>query len=174
MAVAVLLVSQMRPQPIQDLFQWNVALVEMLQEQSAEPGTPAARMPEPAPQALVRPKQAVTETSQVVPTRKPNPVATARQQPSFESPQVMERPLVQAQPHAAVGQHQEAVAQMATTPVNEVTEIQEARVEPVPNPPLPSMVSEEPLSRTDPVHRFGLYLRTLTRRRRLSRQNQYR
>lgn len=147
-AVAVLLVSQMRPQPIQDLFQWNVALVEMLQEQSTEPGTQAARMPEPAPQAVVRPKQAVTETSQVVPTRT-SPVATARQHQSFESPQVMERPLVQAQPHAAVGQHQEAVAQMDTTPVNEVTEIQEARVEPVPNPPLPSMVSEEPLSRID-------------------------
>ncbi len=146
--LAVLLVAQMKPLPLQDVFQWNVALVERLQEQSGELGTQAARPLEPTPQIPVQPKQPVTATSQAAPTRKPNPGGAARQ--PFEATQVMERPLVQAPPPAAVQQHQEAVAQMDATPVKEDSKIEEAqRVEPAPNPTVQSTVSEEPLSLVD-------------------------
>lgn len=149
--LAMLLVAQMKPLPLQDVFQWNVSVVGMLQEQSGEPGTqPAGGQVEAAPQPPVQPKQPVTATSQIVPTRKPNPSVTARQQQAFETSQMRERPLVQAPPPAAVQQHQEAVAQVDATPVKEVTRIEEAQpVEPAPNPIVQSMVPEEPSSRVD-------------------------
>lgn len=143
-ALAMLLVAQMKPQPIQDLFQWNVALVEGLQEQSAEPGTQATRLLERAPQVPVQPKQPVSATSQA-PARKPTPSVTARQQ-HVESPQAMERPLAQALPPAAVQQHQDAVAQMDATPVTEITKIEEAQhqhVEPALTPTVQPTASEE-------------------------------
>ncbi|MDF0676450.1 MAG: energy transducer TonB [Nitrospira sp.] len=143
--LAMLLVFQMKSLPVQDIFQWNVSLVEMVQVQSVEPGAQAAGLPEPAPQAVVRPKQPVTTTSQVVPTRKPNPGLTERQQRLVETTSIMERSPAQTPP-AAVQQHQEAVAQMDATPVKEVTKFEEAQhVEPVSNP----IAHDEPPSRVD-------------------------
>lgn len=148
--LAMLLVAQLKPQPIQDLFQWNVALVERLQAQSGEPGTQAAGLLEAAPQVLVQPKQPVITTSQAAPTRKPNLGVSARQQQPFETSQMKERPLAQAPPPAAVQQPQEAVAQMEATPVKEVTKLEEPQhVETVPNSTVQSTVSEERPSRID-------------------------
>jgi protein TonB len=140
----------MKPLPIQDLFQWNVSLVERLGEQSGEPGTQAAQALEPAPQAVVRPKQPVTSTSQAVPARKSNPGLTERQQRVVETTSVMERSPDLVPPPAAVQQHQESVIQMDAIPANSVTRLEEAQhVEPAPNPTVQSMVSEEPPSRVD-------------------------
>lgn len=150
MTLGVLLVSQMKPLPLQDKFQWNVSLVEMLREQSAEPGTRAAGLRDLAPQAPGQPKLHVTATSQAVPSGKPNPNGTAKQQQLFEAPQVMEQPLVQAPPLAEVQQHQEAVAQVGATPVKETTRIEEAKqVETLSDARVQSILSSEPPSPVD-------------------------
>ncbi|MDF0667660.1 MAG: TonB family protein [Nitrospira sp.] len=146
--LAMLLVFQMKPLPIQDLFQWNVSLVEMVQGQSVEPGTQAEGLPKPAPQAVVRPKQTATTTAQVVPTRKSNPGLTKRQQRLVETASVMERSPAETPP--AVQQHQEAVAQMDAALVKDAIKSEEAHVEPVTNPIAQSVVPEEPPSLVDP------------------------
>jgi len=147
-ALAMLLVFQMKPLPLQDIFQWDVALVETLQEQSAELGAQAAGLPEPAPQAVVRPKQPVSPTSQVVPTKKPNPGSNERQQRLIETASIMERSPAETPP--AIEQHQEAVVQMDAAPVKDAIKSEEAHVEPVPNPIAQSVVPEEPPSHVDP------------------------
>lgn len=147
--LAMLLVSQMKSLPVQDLFQWNVSLVEMVQVQSVESGAQAEGLPKPAPQAVVRPKQSVTTTSQIVPTRKQSPGLTERQQRLVETTPIAERSPAQTPP-PAVQQHQEAVAQMDASPVGDVPRSEEAQhVEPVFNPIAQSMVSEEQPSRVD-------------------------
>lgn len=147
--LAMLLVFQMKSLPMQDIFQWNVSLVEMVQAQSVEPGAQAEGLPEPAPQAVVRSKQPVTTTSQVVPIRKPNPSLTERRQRLVETTSVMERSTAQTPP-AAVQQHQGTVARMDATPVKEDVKIGEGQhVEPVPNPIAQSMVPDEPPSPLD-------------------------
>lgn len=146
--LAMLLVFQMKPLPLQEIFQWNVSLVETLQEQSVEPGAQAEELPKPAPQAVVRPKQTATKTAQVVPARKPNPDPNERQQRLIETASVMERSPAQTPPE--VEQRQEAVAQMDATPVKDAIKSEEAHIEPVPNPIAQSVVPEEPPSLGDP------------------------
>ncbi|MDF0652844.1 MAG: hypothetical protein CV081_01120 [Nitrospira sp. LK265] len=147
--LAMLLVFQMKSLPVEDIFQWNVSLVEMVQVQSVEPGAQAEGLPKPAPQAVVQSKQPVTKTAQVLQTRKPNSSLTERQHRLVETTSVMERSPAQTPP-APVQQHQEAVAQMDATPVKDVTRSEEGQqVAPVSNPIAQSMVPEEPPSRVD-------------------------
>lgn len=148
--LAMLLVFQMKSLPVEDIFQWNVSLVEMVQVQSVEPGAQAEGLPKPAPQSVVRPKQLMTPASRMVPTTKPDSAVTTRQQQSFAAPQAIDRQPAQTPP-APVQQHQEAVAQMDATPVKDVARSEEGQqVDPVSNPIAQSIVSEEPPSRIDP------------------------
>lgn len=136
MTIVGLLLSPMRPLPLQETFQWNVSLVSALQEQSAEPRSQPEEPLRSASQPQVRPKEHMVAASktalQNIQDRQPSPVVQSMSDP------------------AVVQQHQKAVAQVEATPVKEVARIQEAQqVKTEPHPITQSVVSEASSRHTD-------------------------
>lgn len=107
MTLAVLLISQIKPLPLRDAFQWNVSLIESTLKRSAEPRAEAAQLSPPVSQPKVRPMRPafVTSRSEV----QPNPFAKEAQQQPRETPNVTELPPIQAMEQPSTVQQQAQV-----------------------------------------------------------------
>jgi periplasmic protein TonB len=148
MMLAVFLVSQVKPLPPQEVFHWNVSLIESVPEQRAESGTQTA--PPPVPKSPVQrmrsartPSHAVLETTQTPPLD--SVVMEQRQQP-LETPKMMEQPSIPSVAQASVT-HQQPVVDQNLLKSHETSSLQEVQpMEPLPEsiaPSANSVISQE-------------------------------
>jgi protein TonB len=157
---ALIFLAQVKPLPVKDVFQWEVALVQPIVEESQqeqmEP-THAASVPTPArPVQSVQPTEPVSDPTPQMATREARTV----EQPTViqrETPQIVERPRPTEQP-SPVQQREQAVierqmptqvqaaARAAEPVVQEVTERQQVVTEKSQSVPGPA-----PVTRPDPI-----------------------
>ncbi|MBS0181488.1 MAG: energy transducer TonB [Nitrospira sp.] len=125
--LAALLVAQMKPIPLQEVFHWNVSLVELAQEQPAE--TQGDAMPPMlVSQPQVRPMKQVSSASQAVlqevQTRQSSFAAKAPRQ-SFEATKLIERQVLQPAVPSSVVEQQVPTGVQTLKPVSEANLVHE-------------------------------------------------
>jgi protein TonB len=126
--VAGLLISQVKPLPSQETFQWNVSLVELVQKPSFEPIMQDAPPPAPQSQAQrIRPAPATSQpVFQEVQARPLAPVVAAQPQQPLESPKAVEQSPAQVLTQPTLVQQRPMVVQNMAT-VTEARPVREAQ-----------------------------------------------
>lgn len=134
--LAALLVSHMKTLSPQEVFHWNVSLVEPAQEQSAEPRGEAASPPMPVQQSQVRPMKQGSSTSQaalqVARTRRPSSTIHEEQRKPLETEQLIESPFPQSVPAPSVMQQQVPDSLQSLKSVGEVDQVRDTVAAPDP------------------------------------------
>lgn len=134
--LAALLVSHMKTLPPQEVFHWNVSLVEPVQEQSAEPRGEAVSPPMPVQQPQVRPMKQGSATSQAAlqgaRTRRPSSTIHEEQRKPLETEQLIESPFPQSLPAPSVMQQQVPDSLQSLKSVGEVDQIRDTGAAPDP------------------------------------------
>lgn len=122
-AIVALLASQIKPLPIQEVFQWHVSLVEPMPKRVTEPRSEVAQSLRPIPQgAQVRPMRSVsTSRAEVrqVQTSEPSLVVTEEQRQQAQHVTQLQRKL------SLVHQHEAVLSPMSAS-LNESTSRQES------------------------------------------------
>lgn len=150
--LAVMLLGQIKPPPVKDLFEWDVSLVQsVVQEAKIEPAPPALSAPvlkpQPKKSAAIEPVPQVV-TRQVQTIEQPAAVQRVVQQvvetvkPIEEAVKPIERPVVAVQERSAVMSEQQEIKQapVQERPAEQVVQA-EAAQEPVSAVPVESAMT---------------------------------